>query len=341
MDEVLGLQDSYTPGLAKAMARAAATDGSFEEAAETLRIYAGVSVPSSQARRITQQVARELADWSAQRSDPRSEAVPTLYVTCDGTGVPMRKEETKGRRGRAPDGTSATREVKLGCIFSSHERDKNECPVRDHDSTTFVASFENAESFGLQLRKEARIRGIAKSTRQAFIGDGARWIWNLARINFPRAMQILDFYHACEHLKELADALWPNQAAKIEQTLVRWKTCLEQERLETIIIEAQAARPRSGPRKDIVQREVEYFRKNESRMKYATFKKEGLFIGSGVVEAGCKNVVGQRTKRSGMFWRVKGAQHILDVRCSVMGGTYEAFWEHRAETQRQKLNIAA
>lgn len=191
------------------------------------------------------------------------------------------------------------------------------------------------------MRQEACIRGIAKSERKVFIGDGALWIWALAHNNFPGAIQILDFYHACEHLKTLADALWPNQTEKIEHTLARWKNCLEQERLETIMTEALAARPRSGPRKDVVQREIQYFRKNKSRMKYATFRKEGLFIGSGVVEAGCKNVVGQRTKRSGMFWRVEGAQHILNVRCAVMGGTYDAFWEYRADKQGQKLKFAA
>lgn len=341
MDEVLGLRDSYTPGLAKAVARAAATDGSFDEAAQTLRIYAGVHVPSSQARRITRQVAGELAAWSDQRCDPRSKEVPTFYVACDGTGVPMRKEETKGRKGRSPDGTSATREVKLGCIFTSHGLDKHQRPVRDQDCTTFVTSFEDADIFGLQLRKEARIRGVAKAQRQVFIGDGAHWIWNVARINFPGAVQILDFYHACEHLKNLADALWPRQAAKIEEALDRWKTCLEEERLETILTEAQAEKPRSGPRKETVVREMNYFRKNSARMKYATLKKEGLFIGSGVVEAGCKNVVGRRTKQSGMFWRVQGAQHILDVRCSVLGGTYDAFWQHKTGKLTKRLDLAA
>lgn len=339
MDTLLGLTDSYTPGLTKMACRAAGTDGSYEEASQTLAVYAGVNIPASQIRRLTEIIGPEVGAWSPKREEPRCHQVPTLYVAADGTGVPMRKEETKGRKGRAEDGTAATREIKLGCVFSSHGTDEQGHPVRDSGTTTYLARFDNAEDFGLQIRQEARLRGLGKAQRSVFIGDGAHWIWNLARINFPGAIEILDFYHACEHLGALARALWPEPKAQLK--LTPWIEDLRQNRLKKILAQASGALPHHGPRKETARREIEYFKTNASRMTYATFRQQGLFIGSGVVEAGCKTVIGKRTKQSGMFWRVPGAQHVLNIRCAVLGETYDAFWAHRRTCEIQTLNIAA
>lgn len=341
MDALLGLTDSYTPGLAKMMCRAASTDGSYEEAAQTLQVYAGVEVPASQIRRMAQEIGDDLGCWSQHRHESRCEEVPTLYVSGDGTGVPMRKGETRGRKGKAPDGTSATREVKLGCVFSSHGVDEEGQPLRDPGSTTYVASFDPAEDFGRMLRQEARLRGAGKALRIAFIGDGALWVWNLARTNFPNAVQVLDFYHACEHLGVLAEAFWPNQKEKMSDKVKQWIDLLKADKVDKILAQARQTLPHHGPRKQTALREIEYFKTNTSRMRYATFKKQGLFIGSGVVEAGCKTVIGKRTKQSGMFWNVPGAQHILNLRCAVMGETYDAYWTHRQQTQLESLKPAA
>jgi hypothetical protein len=191
MDRLLGLTDSYSPGLAKMMCRAAGTDGSYDEAEETLKIYAGVTVPASQIRRMVQHIGPDIDEWNGNRAESRCEAVPTLYASYDGTGVPMRKSETQGRKGKQPDGSSATREVKLGSVFTSQGVDEDSHPIRDPGSTTYVASFEKAEAFGSMIRQEARLRGLGKAKRVAVLGDGAHWIWNLARINFPQAKQIL------------------------------------------------------------------------------------------------------------------------------------------------------
>lgn len=139
MDRLLGLSDSYTPGLAKMMCRAAGTDGSYEEAEDTLKIYAGVEVPASQIRKMVQQIGPDIAQWSEHRRETRCKQVSTLYVAYDGTGVPMRKQETQGRKGKNPDGSSATREVKLGSVFTSQQFDEEGNPVRDPGSTTYVA----------------------------------------------------------------------------------------------------------------------------------------------------------------------------------------------------------
>lgn len=341
MDRALGLIDSYTPGLAKVMCRAAGTDGSYDEAEETLDIYAGVKVPASQIRRMVQRIGPEIDQWSGKRNEPRSEAVPTLYASYDGTGVPMRKSETQGRKGKQADGSSATREVKLGSVFTSQGVDENGHPIRDPGSTTYVASFETAGEFGSMIRQEAQIRGLGRAGRFAVLGDGARWIWNLARINFPQAKQILDFYHACEHLSVLANALFPANDKKVARLVRKWTKWIEHDKVLHLVDEVQKDLPHHGPRRDTAICEMGYFKRNADRMMYATFRKEGYFIGSGVVEAGCKTVVGKRAKQSGMFWKVYGAQNILNIRCSVMSDTYDAYWQARIQTQIQQLRSAA
>jgi hypothetical protein len=341
MDKQLGLTDSYTPGLAKMMCHAAGTDGSYDEAEDTLKIYAGVRVPASQIRRMVQQIGPDIAEWTGNRVESRCEAVPTLYASYDGTGVPMRKSETQGRKGKQSDGSSATREVKLGSVFTSHGVDEDGRPVRDSRSTTYVASFEPAEAFGSVIRQAARLRGLGQAGRVAVLGDGAHWIWNIARINFPQAKQILDFYHACEHLTVLANALFPSNEGKVTKVVRKWVKWMENDKVLHVAAEAQKLLPHHGPRRKTAVCEMGYFTRNAERMMYASFKKEGYFIGSGVVEAGCKTVVGKRAKQSGMFWRVYGAQSILNIRCSVMSDTYDLYWQARRQSQLLALKPAA
>lgn len=328
LDRHLGLIGKYTPGLAKMMCRAAGTDGSFSEAEDTLRIYAGAEVPASQIRAVAQQIGPAIAAWSPGREEARCQKVPTLYISYDGTGVPMRKEETQGRKGKQPDGSSITRELKLGCVFTSHTTDGEGHPLRDTDSTTYVASFDPAEEFTAALLREARLRGLGKAGRKAILGDGAHWIWKQAGIHFPQAVQILDYYHAREHLSELATALLPGKGES-DPLVKKWVGWLEGDQVLRIVEDAGRKLPRSGKRRKTAKQEIEYLRSNAMRMMYATFKNEDYFIGSGVIEAGCKTVVGKRTKQSGMFWKVVGAQNILHIRCAVIGDTYDGYWEHR------------
>lgn len=336
MDRMLGLVGSYTPGLAKMMCRAAGTDGSFSEAEDTLRIYAGAAVPASQIRAVAQQIGPAIAAWSPAREEERCQAAPTMYISYDGTGVPMRKGETQGRKGKQPDGSSITRELKLGCVFTSHTVDEEGHPLRDTGSTTYVASFAPAAEFAAGLLREARLRGLGKAGRSAVLGDGAHWIWKQAGIHFPQAIQILDYYHAREHLSELAEALFPAPAENGSH-LKKWIEWLDGDHVLRIAGDAEKKLPRSGKRRKKAKLEIEYLRSNADRMMYATFKAEDYFIGSGVVEAGCKTVVGKRTKQSGMFWKVDGAQNILDIRTAVIGDTYDGYWEHRHSETKLKL----
>src|SRR5262249_47189025 len=137
---------------------------------------------------------------------PPPEPLPDmLYIAVDGTGVPVVAREAEGRRGKADDGKARTREIKLACLFTQTTLDKEGRPVRDPASTTYLATSERAERFGQLLDAEARRRGAAHIRQLVFLGDGAAWIWNLAGQLFPAATQIVDLYHAREHLHDLAN----------------------------------------------------------------------------------------------------------------------------------------
>jgi hypothetical protein len=324
MDEALGLDERYTPGARKLAVYAGAMDGSFDEGEAALRVLAGLDIPASQIRRVSERTAPVLRQWQNQQPVDSPAPIPAFYVGVDGTGVPVRRSQTRGRRGKSPDGIARTREVKLGCLFTRHSLDEKGHPIRDPDKTWYRASFQKADAFGTILLEEARRRGIASATEVVVLGDGAHWIWNLARINFPSAVQILDLYHACEHLGTLAEAVFPDMRRQ-KQARSRWKRWIEADRLDRVLAEAKTLLPSSGERRRIARKELAYFRRNASRMRYRTFRRRHWFVGSGVVEAGCKAVVGKRTKQSGMHWNVSGAQDILDIRCNILSRDFDAF----------------
>lgn len=324
-DAALGLETCYTPALARMMCRGAA-QGSYREASQDLFEYAGVKVCDRQIQRLVQAVAPALGPWlQTHQSQPE---IALMYASPDGTGVPMRKEALAGRKGKQSDGSAKTREAKLGCVFLQAETDEKGHPVRKEESTSYIGSFEGAVEFGLLLRQEAQRRGMAHATRIIFIGDGAAWVWELARVNFPGAVLILDFYHASQHLHQLVEALEGKDSPEGKKQIKLWKGWLLQDQAPQLIKEAKAKVSKSLD-KEKAEKEIGYLENNLERMTYGTFRKAGYFIGSGVVEAGCKTVIGKRMKCSGMFWSEEGGQGILDLRCAFLSDRLDTFWQAR------------
>ncbi|OYV36139.1 MAG: hypothetical protein B7Z83_06460 [Thiomonas sp. 20-64-5] len=279
-------------------ASAGAQSASYPAASEALRRYGGLEVEARQVQRMVGELGPLLAEVLDRPAPFQKESPsPTVYVSMDATGVPMAREELEGRSGKQPDGSAKTREVKLGCVFTQHHTDEEGRPWRDLDSTTYVASFDPSADFGHHLRREAQRRKVFQAQKIILLGDGAPWIWEQARIHFPQAVQILDFYHASEHLKLLAEAIHPNAPETVHSTLRHWQECLRRDQLGQVIIETLARLPRSGPRREEVDRQLAYMETNRHRMQYGTFQKHGWFIGSGVIEAGCKTLIGQRLKQ--------------------------------------------
>jgi hypothetical protein len=341
LDQVLGLANGFSPALVRLSARAAAREG-FEAAGQDLAELAGISIDGRQIQRLAAVAGPQIGSQLEQGSINEATPVPILYVEVDGTGVPMVADELAGRKGKQEDGTAKTREIKLCALFTQTRCDENGLPVRDYASTTYSGSFECAQEFGLRVRREAQRRGAGRARKLVFLGDGAPWIWELQRVNFPEALPILDLYHALEHLDKLCENLFPTTRAK--ETTTRWFEMLKNDQVADVITQAQerlrALALEPEPREKL-QTQIDYFEKNKSRMLYKTYRDAGLFYGSGVVEAGCKAVIGQRLKNSGMFWTEAGATNILNLRCALKGNRWNECWERLHDSNRLKLHPAA
>ena len=337
-DQALGLGDtSLSPGVTRMVGQAAAMV-SFAESGELLRDLAGVEVDAKQVERTAEALGREIAEDERREVEPAelTAGAPTMYLGVDGTGVPMRPSELAGRTGKQPDGSAKTREVKLCVVWSAEGRDREGTPVRDAGSVSYSAAIESAATrdvdeqpaeFWQRVDREARRRGFDQATRRAVLGDGALWIWNLASECFPGAIQIVDRFHAKQHLSDVAKAIWGPTSELGTQWAKQRHDELDAGDVDAIV---RALRVHAAAE---ARQCVKYVEGNRNRMRYAEFAAQGLCTSSGVVEAGCKVAVGTRCKRAGMHWTVAGVNAILSLRCAKLSGRFEDFWERRAEAQ--------
>jgi len=253
--------------------------------------------------------------------------VPILYIAIDGTGVPVVPRETEGRRGKDGTGKAKTREAKIGCVFTQTRQDEKGYPIRDEDSTTYVGAIEMAEAFGPRIYAEAVRRGLRQAQKVVVLGDGAPWIWEIAAQHFPGATEIVDLYHARQHLADLGKAVYGPTSAESKSWATARSEQLDDGDVEAVITSMRRLRPRQPKVRKAVRKAIKYFQTNKERMRYAKFRHEGLFVGSGVVEAGCKIIIGLRLKQSGMRWTVDHANAIIALRCCQLSGRWEEFWE--------------
>jgi len=343
LDQALGLLHSYSPGLVRMMCRMGARQ-SFEAGAQDLKALAGVEVEGRQIQRIVNLVGPEVKETLQPKALPEhlKGRIPVFYVTMDGTGVPMVPAELEGRAGKQEDGTAKTCEIKVGCTFTQTKTDEEGLPVRDYASTSYLVSFVEASEFGSLLRQEALRRGMGRADRVVVISDGAVGLRNIARDKFPFALHILDMFHALEHLSDLAAALYGKDSAEADATEVRWKDWLEEDKVQVVLDEAnQAVKSLRGPRREVALENIGYVENNKDRMLYGTYRKLGLFYGSGVVEAGCRTVIGQRLKNSGMFWTKAGALNVAILRCALLDERFDQYWDRRNQTDQLRIRLVA
>lgn len=341
LDQALGLLAGYSPGVVRLICRAAAREP-FEAGAADLKAFAGLEVEGRQLQRVAERLGPVVRQSQEHLAPPVHAfgSIPILYVAVDGTGVPMVAEELVGRAGKQPDGSSRTREVKLGCVFTQTSVDEEGLPIRDYQSSTYVAGFEGAADFMVRVRREAMRRRMSAADVVALLGDGAAWIWRQGKKCFPLAFQILDLYHALEHLMKLTMLL----EAKPAQAKKLWRSWREGLLADNVGHVLQQARKRvanvHGQAAKLARKEIAYFERNQSRMFYATYRQLGFFYGSGVVEAGCKTVIGQRCKASGMLWSVAGAQNVLDLRCALYGNQFDEIWDQLNQSDYLRIKVA-
>ena len=343
-DAALGLEGSCTPALARLVCLEGADEVSYQKDQEHLKESAGITISARQIQRLVQDVGPGAQAWQARQTLvalPGTEPAPIFYLSADASGVPMRKEELEGREGKGPDGKAKTRMANLGCVFTQHQVDDQGHPRRDPNSTTYVSTLGPVEEFGLLLRQEAIRRGLALATFVVLLIDGAEGLANMGRLCFPGALQIVDFYHAREHARKVLQALLGSKEhPQFEKRLSDWVRRLLWDEVEQLI--AAARQECAGTsRTEAVEKELGYFIRNVPRMQYGTFRSRGFFIGSGVIEAGCKTIIGSRCKQSGMFWGELGAQNILALRCIGASRRLGDFWKTRLNTHAAKNDCLA
>ena len=341
-DRALGLQDgSLSPGVLRMVGRVGAMV-SFEEGHELLTELAGVDVPTKHVERAAETLGREVAEDERRVLEPPAAdepVAPTLYLGMDGTGVPVRKEELVHRPGKQPNGKAKTREVKLVTVWSAEGRDQEGKPVRDEGSISYSAAIESAATrdtdehpaeFAQRVVREAARRAFEQAGRRVVLGDGAVWIWNLADEHFPGAIQIVDLFHAKGHLWDVAKDIYGAGSDLAEQWAKARRDELDAGEIDDIL----AALGVHADANEEARKCVDYVTRNRHRMNYPKFRAQGLCVGSGVVEAGCKTAIGVRCKRAGMHWTVVGADAIIALRCYQLSGRFEDFWERRSAASK-------
>jgi hypothetical protein len=320
-------------GLAAAMV-------SFAEGSELMRELAGIPVDAKQVERVAKALGREIADDERSVIERGVPVAPTMYLGMDGTGIPMRKSELAERKGKQPDGSAKTREVKLVVVWSAEGRDEKGNPVRDPGSVTYSAAIESAATkdtdeepsvFAQRADREAQRRGFRQAKCRVVLGDGAHWIWNLAGEQFPGAIQIVDVFHAKERLSDAAKAIYGPASDLGRQWAKRRHDELDEAKLDDVL---QALSVHAKTTEEARQC-LEYITNNRERMNYPEFRAKGLCVSSGVVEAGCKVAIGTRLKRSGMHWTISGANAIMALRCCKLSGRFDGFWKRRSQRARR------
>jgi hypothetical protein len=315
------------------------SNGSFAQGREQLDALAGLKVTTKAVERQAEAIGSDIAagdhaerERALQLELPTLSGppIPVLYVEMDGTGVPMVTAEVKARIGKIAGERARTREAKLGCVFTQTFIDKKGRPVRDEASTTYTGAIETAEAFGKRIYLEAWKRGWSRAKKKVVIGDGAEWIRNLVAEHFPDAIQIVDLYHARQHLWEVARQLHPHDELQQKSWMkVHQKRLLDKGKIEKLVGALRSIDTAYPEVAEKIRTEADYFERNAQRMRYPKFRRQHLFVGSGVIEAGCKTVIGSRLKQSGMFWTVRGANAILALRASRLSGRFEQYWENR------------
>jgi hypothetical protein len=287
-----------SPGL-RAMNDQAAAAGPFAKAARLLENLAGVHLTVKRVERAAEASGTAAAAAVRDRAAlitarklvplPPSPLPDKLYAAIDGTGVPVTAKETAGRDGKGEDGRARTREAKLGVFFTQNEVDDGGYPVRDQDSSSYVATFEPARVFAGLVEAEGIRRG-AGHVRQR-----------------PRPAPGI---HA--RRPETGMACRPPGGPRL--------------RRHRRHLQGRHTYPLAGIKKYELDTALGYFENNAPRMRYKWFRSCGLFVGPGADESGCKAVIGQRLKLSGMHWTVAGASAITTLRCQQASRPQDQIW---------------
>ena len=329
-DRRLGLDESGLSPEVKRLSGLFGGETDFARGSELLWEASRIRLSSKQLQRVSESLGEEIAQEEEADVGPDHHPLHfgrTIYIGMDGTGIPMQARETRGRRGKQADGSSKTREAKMCDIWEANRVNKEKIPVKDPGSVSYTASIESAaqkdtdlelSAFGRRVEREAARRGVDKAARIVVIGDGAPWIWNIAGEQFPHAICIVDRFHAKQHLSDLSKVMFGAKSAKGESWTRERYDELDQGRMDDLL-KNLAIYEKTFPE---AKRCRAYFENNRERRRSPEFWAQGLSTSSGVVEGGCKSVVGGGSRSpecTGAFgepivsWRFDAASKAADM----------------------------
>jgi hypothetical protein len=354
-DETWGVQGTRTsPGVQQYISYLCAML-TLEEAAETFARLLPLRMSARQALNLMQPVGQALAQREdeavkalfeeaaksqtseEQASQQSSKDIDRLYIELDGIlarirrgSVPMEEQERQ-RKG------DVYREMKVGAVFLAERgRERSELAPEvwvdtpKEDSLRYVARRTAKGGFGQLLYTLAVQSGLSRAKQVVVLGDGAPWIWKLVAEHFPGAVEIVDLYHAQQHVWEVAHAVFGPTSQQAYIWAKEACTLLVQGRIEdlvTAIGKLPTIPPAPEESRSVPDKAVDYFTTNAGRMRYPAFRAQGMHVGSGIAEAACKTVVETRAKRTGMRWTPEGLDALLPLRTAKLNHTYDEFWE--------------
>ncbi len=359
VDEIWGVQGKRTtPGVQMAISYLCAML-TLEEAAETFRRLLPLGMSARQALNLMNPVGKALAeredevvkavfeealksktDEQEKESQQSIKDIERLYIELDGILARMRRGSVPMQEDEQQRQGDVYREMKVGAVFLAERgRERSELApdvwvdTPKEGSLRYVARRTAKGGFGQLLYALAQQSGLSRAKQVVVLGDGAPWIWKLVAEHFPGAVQIVDLYHAQQHVWEVAHAvferssqdacIWTKQACTL---LVHGKI----EELVAAIGKLPTISPAPGENRSVPEKAVDYFTTHAERMRYPSFRAQGMHVGSGIAEAACKTVVDTRAKRAGMRWTPDGLDAVLPLRTAKLNHTYDEFWEHQS-----------
>jgi hypothetical protein len=320
-------------------------------AEQTLQTLAVMTPSRSSLDRLSKATSER---WEEQRAELEEalratvtvpdEAV-TLAVSLDGVLAPMKdgeavvKREQAAAEGKLTRGPAGYREVGVGTVSFCDAEGKTLATIRmgrmpQEKKVDLKAMLKAEVARACELRPDLRVVKVA---------DGAKDNWEFLHTLAPEGENILDFFHAAEHLDRALGAAYGEGSVKARERFATLRhVLLEQEGGVDKVIRALDHVRRSVSRgHEAVTTEVKFFRRHRSHMRYAAWQKAGLPIGSGVVEAACKTLVTQRLKQSGMRWGHPGGQAVVTVRGWVQSERFEQAWALVAALYRAEVTVLA
>ena len=251
--------------------------------------------------------------------------IKVMYIMCDGTGVPGRYQELVGVKGKQPDGSAKTFEAKISAVFIvEYTADGRPLLTENGEiyrnkKVNYMGTVRKVEDFGPMLYQHAVENGLEDTDAVVFLGDGAKWIWGIAQKYFPYALTLVDLYHSIGRVYKTIDLLQFKGRYALNQKKALIDECVELLRYGKVqeMLDLIESIPCKKGNEQKLESAKGYFSSNIERMDYGTFFTCGIYVGSGVIEAGCKAIVSTRMKNAGMHWKKDHAEKMINLRCAI------------------------